>query len=206
MSPSSLPSTTFHHSDAIGRAVRDHRGAGRPVNQIRGMPLFRRDRTLIPGLLTGLLVALEFLLIYRGLVWTTVTRGTLFLYLAPFFVVVGSPLARCLAIIFTLRNGSEGWPCPLSALSSRSACRRRRSFLHQLLGDLMLVGGAPAWAATAHHQVDPAQSRQRRKTLLYQLVVSAPLLGTGAMVFRRAIMACPRPSRLARLPIKLFGW
>ncbi len=52
--------------------------------QVRGIRLFRRDGTLRAGILAGVLFALEFLLIYRGLVWTTVTRGTLFLYLAPF--------------------------------------------------------------------------------------------------------------------------
>ena len=48
------------------------------------IPLLRRDGTLHAGVLAGVLFAVEFLLIYRGLVWTTVTRGTLFLYLAPF--------------------------------------------------------------------------------------------------------------------------
>src|SRR5258708_11903895 len=58
--------------------------------QVRGMPLFKRDGTLAAGVLAGVLFALEFVLIYRGLVWTTATRGVLFLYLAPFFVVIGS--------------------------------------------------------------------------------------------------------------------
>src|SRR6202049_4318992 len=54
--------------------------------QIRGLALFKRDGTLATGVLAGILFALEFLLIYRGLVWTTATRAVLFLYLAPFFV------------------------------------------------------------------------------------------------------------------------
>jgi drug/metabolite transporter (DMT)-like permease len=58
--------------------------------QWRSIPLFKRDGTLGAGILAGIPFALEFLLIYRGLVWTTVTRGTLFLYLAPFFVAIGS--------------------------------------------------------------------------------------------------------------------
>ena len=56
----------------------------------RGIPLLKRDGTLKAGILAGALFALEFLLIYRGLLWTTATRGVLFLYLAPFFVVIGS--------------------------------------------------------------------------------------------------------------------
>src|SRR6202162_1291855 len=58
--------------------------------QIRGMPMFKRDGTLSAGIWAGILFALEFVLIYRGLVWTTATRGALFIYLAPFFVVIGS--------------------------------------------------------------------------------------------------------------------
>src|SRR4029077_11917280 len=58
--------------------------------QVRGMRLFKRDGTLAAGVWAGVLFAFEFLLIYRGLVWTTATRGVLFLYLAPFFVVIGS--------------------------------------------------------------------------------------------------------------------
>src|SRR5579863_4209180 len=58
--------------------------------QMRGMALFKRDGTLAAGIWAGVLFALEFVLIYRGLVWTTATRGVLFLYLAPFFVVIGS--------------------------------------------------------------------------------------------------------------------
>jgi hypothetical protein len=41
----------------------------------RGQPLFKRDGTLVAGIFVGVLFALEFLLIYRGLVWTTVTRA-----------------------------------------------------------------------------------------------------------------------------------
>ena len=58
--------------------------------QMRGMPLFKRDGTLVAGILAGVLFALEFLLIYRGLVFTTAIRTSFFIYLAPFFVVIGS--------------------------------------------------------------------------------------------------------------------
>ncbi|MDE1973070.1 MAG: DMT family transporter, partial [Hyphomicrobiales bacterium] len=56
----------------------------------RGQTLFKRDGTLLPGITAGILFGVEFLLIYRGLIWTTATRAVLFIYLAPFFVVIGS--------------------------------------------------------------------------------------------------------------------
>ena len=58
----------------------------------RGLPITARDGTLIPGLIAGALFGLEFLLIYRGLIYTTASRATLFIYLAPFFVVIGARL------------------------------------------------------------------------------------------------------------------
>ena len=161
----------------------------------RGIPLFKRDGSLPGGILAGVLFALEFLLIYRGLLWTTVTRATLFLYLAPFFVVIGSrwlvPGDRFsvwqwagLALSFAGIAIAFGLPTP--ALDPR-----------QMLGDLMLVGAAAAWAATTLTIKASALNRvSAEKTLLYQLVVSAPLLGFGALVFGEHIDAMPSPLAL----------
>jgi drug/metabolite transporter (DMT)-like permease len=44
----------------------------------------------VPDIVAGVLFGLEFLLIYRGLVWTTATRAVLFIYMAPFFVALGA--------------------------------------------------------------------------------------------------------------------
>ena len=47
---------------------------------------------------------------------------------------------------------------------------------HQLLGDLMLLGGGIAWAATTLViNASPLSRISAEKTALYQLVVSAPL-------------------------------
>ena len=158
--------------------------------QARGIPLFKRDGTLSAGVLAGVLFALEFLLIYRGLVWTTATRGVLFLYLAPFFVVIGSRwlipgdhfhLSQWLGLSLSFVGIVIAFGLPTPAADSR-----------QILGDLMLVGGAAAWAATTLAIKASALNRiSAEKTLLYQLVVSAPLLGLGAMVFGERITAMP---------------
>ena len=158
--------------------------------QARGIPLFKRDGTLRAGILAGVLFALEFLLIYRGLVWTTATRGVLFLYLAPFFVVIGSRrlvpgdhfhLSQWLGLLLSFVGIVIAFGLPTPAADSR-----------QVLGDLMLVGGAAAWAATTLTIKASALNRiSAEKTLLYQLVVSAPLLGLAAIVFRERITATP---------------
>ena len=158
--------------------------------QARGIPLFKRDGTLRAGILAGVLFALEFLLIYRGLVWTTATRGVLFLYLAPFFVVIGSRwlipgdhfhVSQWLGLLLSFVGIVIAFGLPTPAVDSR-----------QVLGDLMLVGGAAAWAATTLTIKASALNRiSAEKTLLYQLVVSAPLLGLGAIVFGERITGMP---------------
>lgn len=159
-------------------------------SQARGIALLKRDGTLGAGILAGVLFALEFLLIYRGLVWTTATRGVLFLYLAPFFVVIGSRwlipgdhfhLSQWLGLSLSFIGIVIAFGLPTPAADSR-----------QVLGDLMLVGGAAAWAATTLIIKASALNRiSAEKTLLYQLVVSAPLLGLGAIVFGERMNGSP---------------
>jgi drug/metabolite transporter (DMT)-like permease len=157
--------------------------------QLRGMPLFKRDGTLAAGILAGVLFALEFLLIYRGLLWTTVTRATLFLYLAPFFVVIRSRWlvpgehfspSQWLGLILSFAGIAIPFGLPTPALDPRQ-----------------MVGAAAAWAATTLTIRVSALSRvSAEKTLLYQLVVSAPLLGIGALIFGERIDALPSPIAL----------
>jgi drug/metabolite transporter (DMT)-like permease len=163
--------------------------------QARGVPLFARDGSLPAGILAGLLFALEFLLIYRGLVWTTATRAVLFLYLAPFFVVIGSRwlvpgdrfnLSQWLGLLLSFVGIVVAFGLPTPALDP-----------HQALGDLMLIGAAAAWGATTLVIKASALNRvSAEKTLLYQLVVSAPLLGAGALVFGERMTALPSPVAL----------
>ena len=158
--------------------------------QARGISLFKRDGTLAAGILAGFLFALEFLLIYRGLVWTTATRGVLFLYLAPFFVVIGSRwlvpgdhfrVSQWLGLLLSFLGIVITFGLPTPASDPR-----------QILGDLMLVGGAAAWAATTLIIKASALNRiSAEKTLLYQLVVSAPLLGIGAIIFGERMVGAP---------------
>ena len=58
--------------------------------RLRHIPLLKHDGTLWFGLLAGILFAAEFILIFQGLLYTTASRATLFIYLAPFFVVLGA--------------------------------------------------------------------------------------------------------------------
>lgn len=158
--------------------------------RLRGVKLFEHDGTLAAGVFAGVLFAVEFLLIYRGLAWTTVTRGTLFLYLAPFFVVIGSRwlipgdrfhLWQWIGLLLSFAGIVIAFGIPGPVSNPR-----------QILGDLMLVGAALAWAATTLLiKASPLGRIAPEKTLLYQLVISVPLLGIGALVFGEHIDAMP---------------
>lgn len=166
--------------------------------RLRGVKLFEHDGSLWAGVAAGVLFALEFGLIYVGLLWTTVSRAVLFIYLAPFFVVVGSRwflpgdhfhLSQWAGLALSFAGMALAFGVPVPAADPR-----------QMLGDVMMVAAAAAWAATT--LVIKASSLNRvsfEKTTLYQLVVSAPLLGLCALVVGERMAATPSVVALGAL-------
>jgi drug/metabolite transporter (DMT)-like permease len=164
----------------------------------RRIPLSRKDATLAPGLVAGVLFAIEFILIYRGLAWTTATRAVLFIYLAPFLVVIGGR--------WTLageRFGRSQWTGLLLSFAGivlAFGVPTPAPDPRQMIGDAMMVGAAAAWAATTLVIKASALNRvSAEKTLLYQLVVSAPLLALGAIIFAERVTALPSMLALGSL-------
>jgi drug/metabolite transporter (DMT)-like permease len=167
----------------------------------RRIPLFKSDGTLIPGLIAGLLFAIEFILLYRGLVLTTATRAILFIYLAPFFVVIGGwlsgdrfGLSQWLGLLLSFAGVAVAFGVPAATADSR-----------QIVGDLMMVAGAMAWAATTLVIKASALNRvSPEKTLLYQLVVSAPVLFLAALGFGERLTGVPSAIALGSLAYQTF--
>ncbi len=182
------------------KSSRDRRG--QPTRGARRQVLFKRDGTLPAGIAAGALFAFEFLLIYRGLIWTTATRAVLFIYLAPFFVVIGSRWlipgdhfhpSQWFGLLLSFVGIVIAFGLPTPATDPR-----------QMLGDVMMVGAAAGWAATT--LVIKASRLNRvsaEKTMLYQLVVSAPLLAVGALVFGEHIDAMPSALALGALAFQI---
>lgn len=166
--------------------------------QFRGIPLFKRDGTLLAGIIAGVLFALEFLLIYRGLLYTTATRAVLFLYTAPFLVVLGARwlvkgdhfhLMQWFGMAMSFAGIVIAFGLPTPAADP-----------HQMLGDVMMVGAAIASAATTLViKVSRLNQVSSEKTMLYQLVVSVPLLAAGVLVFGEHIDAMPSAVALGAL-------
>jgi len=163
--------------------------------RLRGIALLKRDGTLPAGIVAGVLFALEFVLIYRGLLWTTATRAVLFIYLAPFLVVIGSRWlipgdhfrpSQWLGMVLSFVCIIVAFGLPPPAADP-----------HQLLGDVMMVAAAVAWAATTLViKVSRLNLVSAEKTMLYQLVVSIPVLAAAALIFGERIDAMPSPLAL----------
>ena len=164
----------------------------------RGLPIVARDGTLAAGMIAGLLFGVEFLLIYRGLLYTTASRAVLFIYLAPFFVVIGARWLfpgdrfgpkQWLGLLMAFIGMVVAFGVPAPATEPR-----------QLLGDLMMAIAALAWAATTLIIKSSALARvSPEKTLLYQLVVCVPIVALGALVFGERITAMPSVVALGSL-------
>jgi drug/metabolite transporter (DMT)-like permease len=169
----------------------------------RGVRLMDADGTLAPGIVAGVLFGLEFLLIYSGLTLTTASRASLFLYTAPFFVVIGArwflpgdrfDRGQWLGLILSFIGIVVAFGAPTPGGGTR-----------QLIGDLMLVLAGASWGATI--LVIKATSLVRasyEKTLLYQLIVSAPMLAACAQAFGEQVPALPSAIAIGSLVYQTF--
>src|SRR6185437_14351758 len=165
---------------------------------LRGIPLFARDGTLPAGIAAGMLFAAEFILVYQGLVYTTATRAVLFLYLAPFFVVLGARIvlpvdrfhpAQWLGLALSFAGMLIAFGLPTPAVDP-----------WQAIGDLMMVGAALFWAATTLIIKASALTRvSAEKVMLYQLVVSAPIMAVAAYFAGEQITHMPSALALGSL-------
>lgn len=139
----------------------------------RRQPLLAVDGSLRPGLLAGVLFALEFAFIYVGLSYTNASRMVVFLYTAPCFTVLG------------LHLWVEGERLALHRLLGVAlsfagiAVAFSDGFDHggHWIGDLCGVLAAVFWAATTVLvRATPLARISAAKVLLYQLGTSAALM------------------------------
>ena len=166
--------------------------------RLRGIALLRRDGTLWFGLAAGLLFTAEFILIFQGLLYTTASRATLFIYLAPFFVVLGARIvlpadrfgaAQWLGLALSFIGMLIAFGIPTPAMDPR-----------QIIGDAMMVGAALFWAATTLIiKASPLTRVSAEKVMLYQLVVSAPVMAATALVVGEHITHMPSVLALGAL-------
>ena len=166
--------------------------------KLRGISLTARDGTLVAGIVCGLFFGIEFILIYQGLNYTTASRAALFIYLAPFFVVIGArwvlpvdrfSLQQWIGLGLSFAGMLVAFGAPTPALDPR-----------QIVGDIMMVGAAAGWAVTTLIIKASALNRvASEKVMIYQLIMSAPMLAVGALILGERIVAMPGAVALAAL-------
>jgi drug/metabolite transporter (DMT)-like permease len=149
--------------------------------------IFKRDASFWPGIIAGVLFAIEFLALFVGLQWTSASNAILFLYTAPFFVALG---AAFLLPHERLRPAQWlGLALSFVGVAMALGVSMQHGML-ALVGDLLtLVSGAFWGATTVLVKATSLRSAPATKVLLYQLAVSAVLLALAALSAREQLPA-----------------
>ncbi|MFF7399052.1 DMT family transporter [Achromobacter sp. NPDC008082] len=143
-----------------------------------------RDGTALPGLIVGLLFAGEFLFVAQGLLYTTASHMSVFLYTAPIFAALGlhwllpeermQPLQWLgVAVAF----GGIGVAFLGGGSGSDAAGGRAADGINMLLGDAMGLAAGLLWGATtvAIRKTSLSEAAPS-KTLFYQMAVASVVL------------------------------
>lgn len=166
--------------------------------RLRGIQLFTRDGTLWPGIAAGTLFGCEFACFYQGLNYTTATRAVLFMYLAPFFVVIGARVflpadkfkpAQWIGLGLSFAGIVVAFGMPTPAVDPR-----------QMLGDILVVLSALGWAVTTLVvKASRLNTTSPEKVMLYQLAISVPIMGAAAFAAGETITRWPDAQALGWL-------
>ncbi len=165
------------------------------IARLRGVRIFVPDGTLGAGLLAGVLFGVEFVLIYRGLLLTSASRAVVFLYVAPFFVALGS-----YQFLGERLRASQwgGLALSFAGVALAIGVPQANVDAKVLLGDLMIVGGGALWAATTLiAKASTLRKAPPEKALGYQVALSIPILGLAAWFSGETITRFPGPLALS---------
>ena len=172
------------------------------IGRLRGVKFFERDGTLWPGVSAGIIFGIEFALIYRGLLLTPASRAVVFLYVAPFFVALGSYLflgerlraSQCGGLALSFAGVALAIGVPQANVDA-----------NVLLGDLLVVAGGAGWAATTLIVKATALIKApAEKGLGYQVALSIPILSFAAWISGERITHVPSALSLALLAYQSF--
>ena len=170
----------------------------------RGVRIFDRDGTAWPGIIAGVLFAIEFVFLYVGLAYTTASRGVVFLYCAPFVVAIGSHYLVAgdrLSLAKTLGLGAAFAGVVLAMGESLW----QPSKVSTVFGDTLSFLAAVLWGfTTLIVRVTPLKSAPAEKTLLYQLALSGLLLPIASVAWGEPAIGALTPRVLAAFVYSAF--
>jgi len=172
------------------------------IGWFRGVKFFARDGTLWPGVIAGVIFGIEFVLIYRGLLLTSASRAVVFLYVAPFFVALGS------FVFLGERLRAPQWgglALSFAGVALAIGVPQTNVDATVLLGDLLIVVGGALWATTTLIVKTTALIKApAEKGLGYQVALSIPILALAAWISGETIPHVPGPLSLALLAYQAF--
>jgi drug/metabolite transporter (DMT)-like permease len=172
------------------------------IGWFRGVKFYERDGTLWPGVIAGVIFGIEFVLIYRGLLLTSASRAVVFLYVAPFFVALGS------YVFLGERLRAPQWgglALSFAGVALAIGVPQTNVDAAVLLGDLLIVAGGALWATTTLIVKTTALIKApAEKGLGYQVALSIPILALAAWISGETITHVPGPLSLALLAYQAF--
>src|SRR5262245_15266720 len=172
------------------------------IGLFRGVKFFERDGTLWAGVSCGLIFGIEFVLIYQGLLYNSASRAVVFLYIAPFFVALGS-------FVFLgerLRPSQwAGLALSFAGVALAIGVPQANVDASVLFGDLLIVCGGALWAATTLIvKTTPLIRAPAEKGMGYQVAVSIPIFVAAAWFTGETITHMPSALSLTLLAYQAF--
>ena len=138
-----------------------------------------RDGSFGWGIFTGILFALEFLMLFLALDYSSVARVSVLFYTMPVWMTLGAHFM--IREEHLTRNKVIGLVVAVSGVVV--AMWGREGGENELLGDIFCISGAMIWAAIGIvARVTPLNRSVPEMQLLYQLVVSAIVLIPAAFL------------------------
>ena len=145
----------------------------------RGLSLRLPRASLLGGVLAGTLFALEFIFLFNALDLTTVSRASILFYAMPIWLALASHVLLPGERLSRTRMAGMA----LAMAGVILAVADRGSGQASLVGDVMAIAAGMCWAGIALCvRVTPLSDIPAEQQLLWQLVISTPILLLTALV------------------------
>lgn len=140
------------------------------------------DGSLGPGAVCGTVFAVEFLLLFQSVEYTSVARVSVLFYTMPVWVALGAHFLIAGERLTRVR--ALGLVLAVAGVALALARNARPATEHALFGDLLALIAAMFWAVIPFlARVTKLARSSAEMQLLYQLGVSAPILILAAPLF-----------------------
>lgn len=148
--------------------------------RLRGISLNVPREAVPAGIFSGCLFALEFTCLFTALDFTTVSRASVIFYSMPVWLAIASHFL----IPTDKLTGLRGFGLVLAMGGVALALLDRSDASASLAGDLLALTSAICWAGIALCvKITPLSTVSPAQQLMFQVVVSAPLLLLASLAF-----------------------